>query len=195
MDEFDDVAAPVGRTATPPADAGTSMRKRVAIARAVSRVYRAANDRLRADMLRLLLRPLGVLGMAAVASGAFARLLRSDGGLPQLIATEDMSRYSGAQIRDLTLFVHEVDPDTLQLLAEQLSGNALGVTALGSAALVMLYRRSMRPPAGSQAAALPAPGPVPGQDGERGTSGGEMRQVGVAATPEPSEPARTSPPG
>jgi hypothetical protein len=167
MDEFDDFAAPVGRPAPLPADAGSNTRRRMAIAAAVSRVYRTANDTLRADMLRQLLNPLGVLGLAAVASGAFARLLRSDGALPPLIAAEDMARYSSEQIRDLTLFVHEVNPDALQMLAEQLTSNTAGVAALGSAALVMLYRRYRRPAAELHAAerpTLPVQGSEAGQD-------------------------------
>lgn len=146
MDEFDDLAAPVGRT-TPRTAAGANERRRMTLARAVSRVYRAANDTLRADILRHLLRPLGVLATAAVASGAFARLLRSDAAMSPMIAAEDIARYSSTQIRELALFVQEVHPDTLQLLAEQLPRDAAGVAMLGSAALLLLYRRASRHPA------------------------------------------------
>jgi hypothetical protein len=142
MDEFEDD----GFDARPPvpltADGNANARMRFAIARLVSRVYRAANGALRADMLAHLLRPLGVLGLVSVASGAFARLVRRDGPVPDTISAEDIVRYSSEQIRELTIFVHEVNPDALQALVEQLAQNGMGIAALSTAALVMLLRSS-----------------------------------------------------
>jgi len=120
MDEFEDVTFVACPLLTPVADRRADSRKRSAIAKVVSRVYRVANDALRADMLTHLLRPLGALALVAVASGAFARLVRRDGLVPDPVSTEDMLRYSSEQIRELTLFVHEVNPDALQPLVEQL---------------------------------------------------------------------------
>lgn len=142
MDEFEDDAgaAQTPMTAHPHAEKGSSRRFR--IARLVSRVYRAADGRVRADMLAHLLRPLGVLGLVSVASGAFARLMRRDGLLPQTISAEDIVRYSGEQVRELALFAHEVNPEALQPLVEQLTQNGMGIAALSTAALVMLLRRS-----------------------------------------------------
>jgi hypothetical protein len=142
MDEFDDVAFVARLPMTPMADGSANSRKRSAIAKVVSRVYRAGNDTLRADMLTHLLRPLGVLGLVAVASGAFAGLVRRDGLVPDTISAEDMVRYSSEQIRELTMFVHEVNPEALQPLIEQLAQNAMGIAALSTAALVMLLRSS-----------------------------------------------------
>ena len=95
-------------------------------------------------MLAHLLRPLGVLGLVAVASGAFARLVRRDGLVPDTIAAEDIVRYSSEQIRELTLFVCDVNPDALQPFVEQLAQNGIGIAALSTAALVMLHRSSRR---------------------------------------------------
>ncbi len=142
MDEFEDVGFAARLPLTPMDDGNAHLRKRSAIAKVVSRVYRAANDGLRADMLTHLLRPLGALGLVAVASGAFARLVRRDGLVPDTISAEDMVRYSSEQICELTMFVHEVNPDALQPLIEQLAQNAMGLAALSTAALVMLLRGS-----------------------------------------------------
>lgn len=142
MDEFEDVAFVARLPITPTADGNANSRKRSAIAKVVSRVYRTANGGVRADMLAYLLRPLGVLGLVSVASGAFARLVRRDGLVPDTISPEDMVRYSSEQIRELTMFVHEVNPDALQPLIEQLAQNGMGIAALSTAALVMLHRRS-----------------------------------------------------
>jgi hypothetical protein len=140
MDEFEDDACVARLPMTAQADGDASSHQRFAIARVVSRVYLAANGALRADMLAHLLRPLGVLGLVSVASGAFARHVRRDGLVPDTISAEDMARYSSEQIRELTIFVHEVNPEALQPLVEQLAQNGMGIAALSTAALVMLLR-------------------------------------------------------
>ena len=142
MDEFEDAAIVVRLPVTAVADANEDARHPSVIARVVSRAYRAANGALRADMLTHLLRPLGMLGLAAVASGAFARLVRRDGLVPDTISAQEMVRYSSEQIRELTMFVHKVNPDALQPLVEQLAQNRMGIAALSTAALVMLHRKS-----------------------------------------------------
>jgi hypothetical protein len=78
----------------------------------------------------------------SVASGAFARLVRRDGLVPDTISAEDIVRYSSEQVRELTIFVHEVNPDALKPLIEQLTQNGMGIAALSTAALVMLLRSS-----------------------------------------------------
>jgi hypothetical protein len=142
MDEFEDDGFDARLPVAPTADANATARKRFEIARVVSRVYRAANGAARADMLAHLLRPLGLLGLVSVASGAFARLVQRDGLVPDTISAEDIVRYSSEQIRELTIFVHEVNPDALQPLIEQLAGHGMGITALSTAALAMLLRSS-----------------------------------------------------
>jgi hypothetical protein len=144
MDEFEDVAVVTRLPPTPAADGYADARKRSAIAKVVSRVYRVANDALRAQMLTHLLRPLGALALVGVASGAFARLVRRDGLVPDPISAEDLLRYSSEQIRELTLFVYQVNPEALQPLVEQLAQSATGFAALSTAALVMLHRSSQR---------------------------------------------------
>jgi hypothetical protein len=142
MDEFEDDGFDARLPVAPTADANANARKRFEIARVVSRVYRAANGAARADMLAHLLRPLGLLGLVSVASGAFARLAQHDGLVPDTISAEDIVRYSSEQIRELTIFVHEVNPDALQPLIEQWAQNGMGIAALSTAALVMLHRSS-----------------------------------------------------
>jgi hypothetical protein len=152
MDEFEDDGFDARLPVAPTADANANARRRFEIARVVSRVYRAANGAARADMLAHLLRPLGLLGLVSVASGAFARLVQRDGLVPDTISAEDIVRYSSEQIRELTMFVHEVNADALQPLIEQLAQDGMGIAALSTAALVMLHRRSGGRSAGSHKA-------------------------------------------
>lgn len=144
MDEFEEVAV-VARVPSTLSDEGyADSRKRSAIAKMVSRVYRVANHALRAEMLTHLLRPLGALALVGVASGAFARLVLRDGLVPDPMSAEDMLRYSSEQIRELTLFVYQVNPDALQPLVELLAQSTTGIAALSTSALVMLHRSSRR---------------------------------------------------
>jgi hypothetical protein len=112
-----------------------------AAARLVSRIYRYASAPLRAEMLACLLRPLGTLSLAAVASGAFATLLRRDDAALVTIPLEMAARYSSEQILELTLFVHKVNPAAFEQLTALLSVGATGAVALSASALVLLCRR------------------------------------------------------
>src|SRR5512140_1914795 len=140
-DEFDDALChtPPRRASVPAAD--TSTRQRFAVARLVSRVYRAASAPIRADMLACLLRPLGTLSLVAVASGAFARLLQHNGGAPDRVVVEDIAQYSSDQVLELAVFVHEGHPEALQQLASLLANHPMGVTALSASALMLFYRQ------------------------------------------------------
>jgi hypothetical protein len=160
MDEFEELAFVARPPMSASVAANANARKRLAMARVVSRVFRAANDALRADMLTHLLRPLGPLGLVAVASGAFARLGRHDGMVPDTISAEDVVRYSSEQVRELALFAYEVNPDAFQPLVEQLAQPAMGIVALSTAALVLLYRSSQRRPAVARSS-VPPPCPCP----------------------------------
>jgi hypothetical protein len=88
LDEFEELGSNSRLPMAPVGDGNLTSQQRFAIARLVSRVYRAANGAIRADMLASLLRPLGILSLVAVASGAFGRLLQRNGVVPDAISTE-----------------------------------------------------------------------------------------------------------
>lgn len=140
-DEFDDIDFAVQRHAarTPQPDA--TARPRFPVERLVSRAYRRASGPLRAKLLMCLLRPLGTLGLVAVASGAFGRFLHRGRALPEASAMEAAAHYSGDQVSELARFVQEVSPEALEQLAGLLADNAMGMAALSASALVLLYRR------------------------------------------------------
>src|SRR5436190_8187968 len=71
-DEFDDAVDPIAISATPglPGAAGEGR-----AARLMARLYGSANLALRTRLVACLLRPLGSLGVAAVAAGAFIVVL------------------------------------------------------------------------------------------------------------------------
>jgi len=91
-------------------------------------------------MLACLVRPLGSLGLVAVASGAFARFLHRGSEARAAIPIEELHRYSTDQIFELARFVEQVSPDAIQQIADLLADNPVGVSAFGAAAAMLLVR-------------------------------------------------------
>jgi hypothetical protein len=107
----------------------------------ISRLYRTANLPARAGILAALIKPLGPLGLAAVASGAFAGFVQRQRGTGIEIGLDEASRYSAAQVLELARFVEQVDADAFaQVVAMVLDGPA-GFTAFGVAIAMLVVRR------------------------------------------------------
>ena len=141
LDEFDDVDSFAGPRFERAKPHRSIAGQRVAISRLVARLYRDSSLAVRAQMLSSLLRPLGLLSLVGVASGAFRRLLQRDGQLAESLSSPDVVKFTSDQVSELTRFVHEVDPGALQQLLEQLAQNPLGMTAVGAVLLMLLHRR------------------------------------------------------
>ena len=125
---------------------------KVPTSRLVARLYRAAEQPLRARLLSCLLKPLGPLGLVAVAAGAFAEFLQRNGTGNARAAMDDMARFSSEQVIELARFVEQVSPETLQEFAKLLAENPFGVAAFSASAVVLLTRRL-----GNQGQALALP--------------------------------------
>lgn len=125
------------------------------VARLVSRLYRTAEPSLRVALLACLVRPLGPLGLVAIASGAFAGFLHRSGSTSAMVAM-DVERFSREQVIELANFVEQVSPEALHEFAERVAENAFGVAAF-SATAAMLLMRILRSdaPASSARVAMP----------------------------------------
>lgn len=119
--------------------------------RLVSRLFRGARPGARARVLQALVRPLGPLGLAAVAAGAFAGIAARRHGGGADIGLDEAARFSGEQVLELSRFVEQVDPDVLQHLASDVLASPAGFTAFGIAAALLVLRRhrGARRPGGS----------------------------------------------
>jgi len=139
-DEFDDSvdAQVLRRQAATPSSAERPVR--ATAARLVSRLYGAASTPLRVGMLACLLRPLTTLGLAAVASGAFASFLHRGGDSGAWVMLEDAGRYTNDQIFELARFVEQVSPDALQQLGSLISANPVETAAFSVSAALLLLR-------------------------------------------------------
>jgi hypothetical protein len=149
LDEFDDLSHSTHPYMAQRPGADGAARHRFTVARLIARVYRAANEPLRADMLGCLLRPLGTLSLVAVASGAFARLLQHDGAAPERVALDEVGRFSSDHVFELAQFVHEESPQALQQVATMLLQDAASLPALSLSAVFLLYRNLHAAPASS----------------------------------------------
>lgn len=141
LDEFDDdqgtLIAPEAAFAVRSA---ASQHQKV-VARLLTRLYRASNAQVRAAILSSLVRPLGLLSLVGVASGAFSRLLQRNGRFTDAVSPADVLPYTTEQVDELASFVHEVDPVALQQLVVQLAQTTVGMTTLSAAILIILHRR------------------------------------------------------
>ncbi len=116
--------------------------------RLVARLYARGPDSLRARMLECLLKPLGPLGVAAVASGAFLDRVLHHGSTGLRMAADAAPRYTTEQVLELARFVVQVQPEVLRQLAALAAQAPPGGVALTATALLMLVQQSRREPRG-----------------------------------------------
>lgn len=139
-DEFEDATWPA--TAKP---ATSEARDRPdPVPRLISRIYAASDTPLRVRVLQRLLDPLGTLGLAAIAAGAFAGFLQRRSAEGFRVSIDDASRFSSDQIAELVSFVGQVSPEALQSIVSTFADNPVGITAFSASAIVLLLRASRR---------------------------------------------------
>jgi hypothetical protein len=109
-------------------------------ARLVARLYAGMNTFHRSRLLMQLLRPLGPLASAAVASGAFAGVVSRGMGQSAAAAFDDLARFSSDQVFELARFVEQVSPEALRRIASAVSAHPPGASALTAAAALLLLR-------------------------------------------------------
>jgi hypothetical protein len=136
-DEFDEIQEPLAAHAR----AAEPVRSAIPNSRLVARLFTAAGAPLRANLLRCLMRPLGTLGAAGVAAGAFVVFVDRRGADAPIDA-DAVSQLSSQQIYELAHFVEQVDPQALQQFVSLASSSSLAMaTTFSAAALLLLYRR------------------------------------------------------
>lgn len=156
LDEFEDAIWPAnGKPPVSPV-----ARRPDPVPRLISRIYAASDATLRARVLQRLLDPLGPLGLAAIAAGAFAGFLQRRGAEGLRVSIDDASRFSSEQIAELVQFVAQVSPESIQSIVGTFTDNPVGLTAFGASAIVLLLRAWRRAgPNGEAAASEPERGP------------------------------------
>ncbi|HMO47237.1 MAG TPA: hypothetical protein PKB14_14545 [Rubrivivax sp.] len=142
--EFDEITE---AAALPPAAVHEAApRGSTPVSRLVARLFAAAGNPLRVRLLRCLMRPLGLLGVAGVASGAFVAFVDRHGGEAQ-IDPEAVAQVSSRQMLELAHFVEQVDPQALEHFAGLAASSPLAMAAFSASVLLLLYRRLRLTPA------------------------------------------------
>ena len=137
--EFDEISEPLP---LPAQGSGSEAATRTGslTSRLVARLFNAAGNPLRARLLRCLMRPLGLLGVAGVASGAFVAFIDRRGG-ELLIDPEAVAQVSSQQMLELARFVEQVDPQALQQFASLAANSPLALATFSASVLLLLSRR------------------------------------------------------
>ena len=151
-DEFDDAIDPIATSAAPGVPAAPAAGR---AARLVARLYASANGRLRTRLVDCLVRPLGSLGVAAVAAGAFTVVLSRRGAGGFGVAMADVAEYSKEQVAELARFVEQVSPEALQQAAGLVFENRVGVGAFTASVALLLALELGRASTGARRRAKP----------------------------------------
>jgi hypothetical protein len=146
-DEFDDAIDPIATSAAPGVPAAPAAGR---AARLVARLYASANGRLRTRLVDCLERPLGSLGVAAVAAGAFTVVLSRRGAGGFGVAMADVAEYSKEQVAELARFVEQVSPEALQQAAGLVFENRVGVGAFTASVALLLALELRRASSGGR---------------------------------------------
>ena len=109
--------------------------------RVVTRLYLCAQPPARARMLATLTRPLGSLGLAAVASGAFWGFVVRRRGAGTDLGLGDVGQFTNGQVLELSRVVEQVDPGVFQQVASDIVASPAGVSAFGIALALLVLRR------------------------------------------------------
>jgi hypothetical protein len=122
----------------------------VSVPHLVGSVYESAPPAERSRLLEHLMRPLGVLSLAAVANGVFAKL-RFLGGWPDLhVRPEDAESIRAEDVIALVEYVQQASSDVMYGLVRILSESPALSTVAGATVLIaVLASRARRHPADS----------------------------------------------
>ncbi|MBI5721083.1 MAG: hypothetical protein HZC37_25705 [Burkholderiales bacterium] len=111
----------------------------------VAQVYETAPQEERRALLAMLLRPLGLLSLAAIGNGIFAHL-RLHGGWPEFQpGVEDLKRVRSSDVVALVHHVQQVSVETVHGIAELVKGSpVLAGSATAAMLLALLVQHSRR---------------------------------------------------
>ncbi len=116
----------------------------LSIVQLLGQVYEAAPATEQGRLLELLLRPLGVLSLVAVANGTFAKI-RFRSGWPELhVRLEDAAQVRAADVIALADHVQQVSVEAIDSVAQLLASSALMATSAAAVLLVTVLAHRAR---------------------------------------------------
>jgi hypothetical protein len=110
----------------------------------VSGVFREAPIDFRAQLIECLMRPMGALGLVAVANGVFAAVRQRHGWDHLQVTLEDTSRISADQVLELSTYLQQTTPAVFSQVAELVSGQPAVASGLSAMLLLHVVRSLQR---------------------------------------------------
>ncbi|MFO1337618.1 MAG: hypothetical protein U1F53_05185 [Burkholderiaceae bacterium] len=84
----------------------------------VSGVFREAPASFRAQLIETLMRPMGALGLVAVAGGVFAAVRQRHGWARLQVSIDDAARITADQVQELSAYLQQAAPEVFRQVAE-----------------------------------------------------------------------------
>ena len=109
----------------------------------VAGVFREAPVAFRVQLIECLMRPMGALGLVAVAGGVFAAVRQRHGWARLQVTLDDAARISADQVMELAAYLQQATPEVFRQVADLVADQPLAVSGL-SAVLLLNVLRSVR---------------------------------------------------
>ena len=136
--------APIEQLVDEVYESATPAMKNQMLAQLVGQVYETAPNTERKRLVEHLMKPLGILSLAAVANGIFVKI-RFKGGWSDVPARmDDMQGVQGVQVSDvidLANFAQQVSSDAIGGLAHMLASSPVMASSVAAALLVKIVLR------------------------------------------------------
>ena len=109
----------------------------------VSGVFREAPVGFRAQLIETLMRPMGALGLVAVANGVFAAVRQRHGWERLQVTLDDAARITADQVLELSAYLQQAAPEVFRAVGDLVSSQPAVAGGL-SAILLMHALRALR---------------------------------------------------
>lgn len=106
----------------------------------VSGVFREAPPSFRAQLIETLMRPMGALGLVAVANGVFAAVRHRHGWERLQVTLDDTARISADQVLELSAYLQQAAPEVFRQVAELVSSQPAVAGGLSAILLMQVLR-------------------------------------------------------
>jgi hypothetical protein len=127
-----------------PSDEPRKEAANISIAQLVADIYEAAPPAHKRSLLEHLLRPLGVLGLVALADGIFAKI-RFRAGWPELhVRVEDVQNVQAGDVVKLVDYVQQVSSQSVDGLVQILAATPMMTSSAAAVLLVTILMQRAR---------------------------------------------------
>ncbi|WP_374565007.1 hypothetical protein [Ideonella sp.] len=110
----------------------------------VAGVFREAPAAFRVQLIECLMRPMGALGLVAVANGVFAALRQRHGWDRLQVTLDDAARISADQVLELSSYLQQTAPDVFGQVAELVSRQPAVASGLSAMLLLHVLHSTLR---------------------------------------------------